>query len=150
MSSPKKNSSSQWSRKSLKSFLRGQTGLQAKVVRFLCRPSASKCVQLWAGWKYLAETVQETVLPPQRDMQFFKTSLLVHTKSSLSQSAASATAGSTSHHNYFRFTKSIEKCLRYKKKLTIAKCQSEIDVPLRQNECNFGPLKKIDLGLWKK
>ena len=30
------------------------------------------------------------------------------------------------------------------------KCQSEIDVPLRQNECNFWPLEKMHLDLWKK
>ena len=98
-----KNSSSQWGQKALKSPLRGHAVFQPKVVRFLCRPSASNCVQLLADEEYLTETVHKVVLPPARDVQFFKTMLLVHAKPLLFQPAtsdtATATAKATYHHS---------------------------------------------------
>ena len=111
-------------------------------------------MQLLADEKYLTETVHKVVLPPARDIQFFKTMLLVHAEPLLFQPAASDTAAATAkasyHHSGTKVSPECENSYPLRDQLPITNSRVETDLPLRQNACNFWPLQNVRLDLWKK
>jgi len=107
-----------------------------------------------ADGEYLPETVQKVVLPLKRDVQFFKTLLLVHAKPLFFKPTASDTAGATANASHYHSRKKVspdyENSFPLRDRLPMTKCRPEIGVPLRQNACNFWLLKKMHLNIGKK
>ena len=94
----------------------------------------------------MPEAAQKVMPPPEQDTRFSRTVWPVHAKPPFFEPTASDTAGATANATCYHIRRKASpdygKCSPLKYRHPMPKCRSEKCVPLRQNACNFWPLKK--------